>query len=97
MPGPFTRGGSSTANAAPEPSPRAKSGGHDVNDLAPTLSGFQRQSRLGLMLPRQRGKMAEREGFEPFCRLEAKSRGIADLFDGLYFENGNKKQRDAAT
>jgi hypothetical protein len=28
------------------------------------------------------GKMAEREGFEPFCRLEVKSLENDDLFEG---------------
>jgi hypothetical protein len=32
--------------------------------------------------PQQGGKMAEREGFEPGFRLEAKSRDNADLVDG---------------
>jgi hypothetical protein len=27
-------------------------------------------------------KMAEREGFDPFCRLEAKSRAFADFVNG---------------
>jgi len=29
----------------------------------------------------ENAKMAEREGFEPFCRLEAKSREFADFVE----------------
>jgi hypothetical protein len=36
--------------------------------------------------------MAEREGFEPFCRLEVKSRAFADFVDFQFLETGNKKQ-----
>jgi hypothetical protein len=40
--------------------------------------------------------MAETEGFEPFCRLEAKSRAYADFVECLFLETGDKKQGDAA-
>jgi hypothetical protein len=32
--------------------------------------------------------MAEREGFEPFCRLEVKSLENADLFEGKWTGTG---------
>jgi hypothetical protein len=39
--------------------------------------------------------MAEREGFEPFIRFEAKSLGNAGFVECRFLETGNKKQADS--
>jgi hypothetical protein len=41
-------------------------------------------------------KVAEREGFEPFCRLEAKSLRNADLINSWCLRTGGKVQRSAS-